>query len=129
MSLDVGLLILRVGAGGLMMVHGIGKVADLFGGRDDFFDPFGFGPVPSLALAAFAECLCALAVLLGFKTRWAAVPVVITMLIAAFMYHADDSFYGKEKSLLFAVCFTALLFTGGGKYSLDALYPRRVLRR
>lgn len=125
MKLDVGLLILRLSAGLMMMGHGWGKVSDLLAGKTQFADPLGIGAAPSLALAAFAEFFCALAVVVGFKTRWAAVPVVVTMLVAALVFHADDPFGKKELALLYAGAFLALVFTGGGRYALDAWWKRR----
>ena len=90
MKPDFGLLLLRLTFGLLMMGHGLGKVQDLIAGKTAFADPIGIGQGPSLALAAFAEFFCALAVVVGFKTRWAAIPIVVTMLVAAFIVHADD---------------------------------------
>lgn len=123
---DLGLLFLRV-AFGLMMVlgHGFGKVSSLFSGQTGFPDPLGIGPTASLALAAFAEFFCALAVVVGFKTRWAAVPVVITMLVAAFVFHGADPWDKKELAILYALGFLTLVFTGGGPYSLDLRLKKR----
>ena len=122
---DVGLLILRVSFGLLMAGHGLGKVQDLFAGKTGFPDPLGIGSVPSLVLAAFGEFVCALAVAVGFKTRWAAIPVVITMLVAAFIFHAGDGWAKQEFPLLYACGFLALVFTGGGKHSLDHVLEKR----
>ena len=60
-----------------------------------------------------------LLVVIGFKVRWAAIPVVITMLVAAFVVHAADGWAKQEFPLLFAVAFLTLVFTGAGRYSLD----------
>ncbi len=125
MKPDLGLLLLRLTFGLLMAGHGLGKVQDLIAGKTAFPDPLGIGPVPSLALAAFAEFFCALAVAVGFKTRWAAVPVVVTMLVAAFVFHASDGWEKQEFPLLYASAFLALVFTGGGKHSFDAWLKKR----
>lgn len=129
MRLDLGLLFLRVTVGLMMAGHGIGKVADLFAGKTGFPDPLGIGPVPSLALAAFAEFFCSLLVIVGLKTRWAALPVVVTMLVAALIIHADDPWQKKEFALLFAASFFTLALTGGGRYALDAVFARRRRRK
>ena len=125
MKPDFGLLLLRVTFGLLMMGHGLGKVQDLIAGKTAFADPIGIGEAPSLALAAFAEFLCALAVVVGFKTRWAALPVAITMLVAAFIVHGGDGWDQQEFPLLYASAFLALVFTGGGRHSLDAWLKKR----
>ena len=124
-KIDLGLLVLRLGAGLMMAGHGLGKAMDLFAGSTSFPDPIGIGPVPSLALAAFAELVCALAVAVGFKTRWAALPVVGTMLVAAFVFHASDGWSKQEFPLLYAVAFLTLALTGAGSHSLDGWLDRR----
>ena len=53
-------LLIRLGAGGMMLTHGIPKIGRLFGeGPVKFADPFGLGPEISLVLAIFAEVICA----------------------------------------------------------------------
>lgn len=122
---DTGLLILRVGAGLLMASHGLGKVQQIIAGDMSFPDPIGIGAAPSLILAAFAEFICALAVVLGFKTRFAAIPVAFTMLVGAFIVHANDGWEKQEFPLLYAIVFLALVFTNSGKYSLDAKLKKK----
>ena len=123
LRIDVGLLVLRLSAA-LLMVHGWGKLMKLIDGDTVFADPIGIGPLPSLILATFAEFFCALAVLVGFKTRWAAIPPLIAMLVAAFIHHASDPWRTKELAVAYAVIFLALVFTGGGQYSVDARLGR-----
>ena len=126
MSRDLGLLFLRVSAG-LMMAfgHGWGKTVKVFSGDLAFADPLGIGAAPSLVLAALSEFACALLVALGIKTRYMAVPVTLTMLVAAFVHHVDDPWGKKEFALLYAVAFTALILTGGGRYSLDRMLKKK----
>ena len=117
---DLGLLILRITGSGLMLTHGIPKLSRLFGeGPIEFGDPIGIGMGPSLFLAVFPEFLCAVLVLIGFKTRWAAVPIIIVMMVAAFIVHAADPFGTKEKALLFLGIFVTILLVGPGRYSID----------
>lgn len=130
MSRDLGLLLVRVAVGCMMAVgHGFGKVKAFVSGDIQFPDPIGIGPAASLALAGFAEFLCSLAVAAGLKTRWTAVPVVITMLVAAFVHHADDPWGKKELALLYAVSFLALVFAGGGRFAADALLENRARKK
>ena len=72
-----------------------------------------------LVLVTVAEFLCAILVLIGFKTRWASIPIVITMLVAALIQHAGDPFGSKEKSLLFLLVFVSILLLGPGAFSVD----------
>lgn len=146
LSISIGLLVLRLGVGGYMVTHGIGKLQMMLaGGFDRFGDPIGLGSGPSLVLMVLAEFLCALLVMLGLATRLAAVPVVFGMAVAAFVVHGNDpwtmgeaarlfqsgaskSWASREPALLFLIPFLALIFTGPGRFSLDALLrsiPRR----
>ena len=119
MSRDLGLLLLRVSAGAMMMNHGIGKVSGLLSGNFHTPDPLGIGPFPSQVLAAFAEFFCALLVVVGFRTRLSLLPVIATMVVAALVFHLHDPWNEKELPVLYAVVFVSLLFTGGGRYTLD----------
>lgn len=118
---DLGLLVLRLFLGlAMLFAHGIGKWGRLFGEEDiKFADPFGIGAIPSLALAVLAEVICSILLVVGLLTRWALVPLVITMLVAAFVVHGSDGFGGMEKALLFGVGYVTLLLTGPGKFSMD----------
>ncbi|WP_029036111.1 DoxX family protein [Salinimicrobium xinjiangense] len=119
-QIDLGLLILRLGAGGLMLTHGTPKLLRLFGGEEiAFADPFGLGMGITLALAVFAEFICSILIIIGLGTRLAAIPLMITMFTAAFIIHAADPFGRKEMALLYLIIFTVILITGGGKHSLD----------
>ena len=58
-------------------------------------------------------------------TRWAVIPLVIFFVVAGFIQHADDPWSRKELAFLFLVAFLPLLFTGPGRYSLDALIAKK----
>jgi putative oxidoreductase len=119
---SLGLLLARVGAGGMMLVgHGWAKLAGFSDIAARFPDPLGLGSSTlSLGLAVFAEVFCAGAVIAGLATRFAAAALAITMLVAAFLVHAGDPFSEREAALLYAVPFLVLVLTGPGKFSFDA---------
>lgn len=123
-ALDIGLLLLRAAAGLMLAGHGYGKVRNLLAGDYAFADPIGIGPTASLVLAAVAEFVCALLVIAGLRTRWAALPIVVTMLVALVIVHAADPWGEKELAAVYAAAFLALVFTGGGRFSLDTLFGR-----
>lgn len=118
-SIDLSVLLLRIGAGTILFTHGLPKLLKIFSGDFSFADPIGLGPELSLILAALAEGICTLFVILGLGTRLSAIVISINMAVALFFAHSGDPFSTKEKSLLFLVMFVVILFTGGGKYSLD----------
>ena len=112
-----------------MLVHGIPKLNKLTsGGEIKFADPFGFGPQISLGLAVFAEVICSIFIILGLGTRLAAIPLIITMAVAAFYAHANDPFATKEKPILFLIIFVMLMVFGSGRYSIDRLMTKTNLQ-
>jgi putative oxidoreductase len=139
MMLSIGLLILRLGMGGYMLTHGWSKLKLLMAGEFEMMgDPIGVGGVATLVLVVLAEFVCALLVMIGLATRLAAVPVVITMAVAAFVAHGGDPWtmeggyalfmagetpmpLSRQPALMFLIPFLAVIFTGAGRLSLDAL--------
>ena len=95
---DLALLILRVGASGMMLVHGIPKISKLFETPIEFADPIGVGPLVSLLLTIIGEVIAPILIIVGYKTKLASIPALITMLVAAFVVHAKDlKAIGKNK--------------------------------
>ena len=117
---SIAKLILRLSFGGMMLVHGIPKLQKLFaGGEIQFPDPLHVGATTSLILTVFAEVICALLIVIGFKTKWAAIPLVITMLVAAFVVHGSDPIGKKELALLYAAAYLCIGMLGAGKFPVD----------
>jgi putative oxidoreductase len=86
-----------------------------------FPDPIGLGSELSLALIVFAEFACSILVMLGLFTRLSIIPLIIGMLVAAFVVHGADPFASKELSLLYLAIYIAIGFVGAGKFSFDYL--------
>lgn len=117
---DIALLILRLTAGGFMLTHGIPKLMKFFSDVPiTFADPLGIGIVASLSLAVFSEFICAITLMVGFKTRFSAISLAITMIVAAFVVHLADPFGRKEKAIMYLSIYVALIFSGGGGFSID----------
>ncbi|UII30340.1 DoxX family protein [Fulvivirga ulvae] len=122
----VWLLILRISAASFMLTHGYPKLMTLIeGGEIAFYDFLGLGMTASLALAVLAEFVCSILLILGLGTRLAALPLIITMLVAAFAVHADDPFGKKEFALLYLLIFATILVFGAGKYSVDRFMEKK----
>lgn len=118
-SLDLGLLILRLAAGSAMLTHGWPKLQKALAGSTEFADPIGVGPELTLYLAILAEVVCAILVIAGLATRLAVLPLLATMLTAFFVVHSADPFGAKEPAFIFIGIFACLFFTGPGRYSAD----------
>ena len=115
----LALLILRIGFGGFMLTHGIPKIERLFESPVKFTDPFGIGDTATLILTIFGEVVAPIFIIIGYKTKLASIPSIITMAVAAFVIHAKDDLGTKEHALLFLIAFIAIFLAGPGKYSVD----------
>lgn len=123
--LNILILVLRIAVAAFMITHGAPKLSKLLaGGEIKFGDPIGLGPALSLFLAVFAEFICSLLIGIGLGTRLAAIPLMFTMLVAAFISHGPDPFRQKEMALLYFLLYLAMLVIGSRKYSFDYLISR-----
>ena len=118
---DIAALIIRAVLGiALFYGHGFGKWQNLLGdGEIQFMDPIGIGVTASLLLILFAEGICSLLVVVGLFTRWALLPIMIAMAVVIFVVHINDGFARIEIPLLYFAGFSALLYMGPGRISLD----------
>lgn len=134
---DAAALLLRVVAALIFLPHGWAKIAGEGGSAafaagiaENYGIPMVFGH-----LAAYAEVVGAVLLLAGLFTRVDALLLAATMFVAAFVVQLPDALFevppnairafavlrGIETPLaMFAIC-CALVLTGGGRWSLDAL--------
>lgn len=119
------LLLARLFIGAMMLIHGLPKLEKLLGSSEiQFADPIGIGPTASLILAVFAEVFCSILIMLGLLTRFASIPLIITMLVAVFHIHLKDGFAHQELGMHYLLVYFMLLISGSGKYSLDYLFNK-----
>lgn len=117
---DLALLVGRFAIAVLMLLHGLPKMQLLFSGADiQFPSVFGMSAGLSLTLAVFAEVFCSILILVGFITRFATLPLIITMLVAVFSIHASDVFAKKELAVMYLAGYIVLFIAGSGKYAVD----------
>ena len=126
LTVDGGVLILRVWLGAMMISHGVGKV---FGTPEKFMEGVaGMGfPMPEVFAwaAALSEFAGGILLVFGLFARPAALLGAITMAVAAFIRHADDPFGKKELALTYLVLHLVVILAGPGRFSLDWLLGRR----
>lgn len=120
--LDLSTLVLRVVLGASMLFgHGLAKLQNFSDLKSQFPDPIGVGASGSLMLAIFAEFFCSALLVVGLLSRFASLALVITMGIAVFVVTSEAPWAERELGALYLAGFTATLFLGSGKYSLDRL--------
>ena len=120
-SIDVGLLLLRLVLGFGMLTHGLPKLVNYSERVSKFSDPLGVGSEFSLMAAIFAEVFCSVLLIVGLYTRLALIPLIITFLVVTFVVHGDDPFSQQEKAILYLIPYFTILFTGPGKFSIDQI--------
>lgn len=119
---DEALLLLRLGFGLMMIVHGWAKVSGFSEMSSGFPDPLGFGSHASLSLAIVAEFVCSILVVGGVVMRLALVPLIINMLTVVFVVFANAPWKAKELGATYLVVYLVLFVAGPGRYSLDQLF-------
>lgn len=125
---------LRLALAAIFLFHGSGKLFGLFGGRGiegtaGGFEQIGLKPAKPLAiLAGGTEFFGGLALLLGLLTRPAALGIACVMAVAIAAVHGKNGFSlqkgGFEYCFALLMMCAALLVSGGGMLSLDALLSR-----
>ena len=90
----VASLVLRLILGPVLIAAGWEKITgdNWFGFQQESF-PFPFNVLPpevSWFLASWTEFLGGIALLFGLATRWVAIPLAVTMFVAAYAVHLDN---------------------------------------
>ena len=127
-SYDAAIFALRLAIGFAMLSHGIPKMQSLFSGEVNFPAVMGLHPEVALGLTVFAEVFCSVLIIAGAATRFAVIPLIAVMGVAAFYVHAGDGFAKMEPALLYMAIYIVLLFAGSGRYSVDFLLQKRLGR-
>ena len=122
-------LVARVLMAALFLPAGIAKISG-FAGTVGYIGSMGL-PMPELgaALAVLVEVVGALALLLGFQTRWAALLMAVFTVVAGVLFHAfwnaaPEAMQMQQimfmKNIAIAGGLLALTAFGAGRISLDA---------
>jgi putative oxidoreductase len=132
---DLSYLVIRLTAGGMLLVHGIFKVmpmaergvAAVVGGfATNSLARRGIEPALLLAYVVFIlETVGAICIMLGLFTRFFAAAIAIEFAIITFVAHWPNGFGwslprgGWEYPLFWGLIWVAVGLRGGGPYSLD----------
>lgn len=123
--LDLGLLVLRLGLGGMFIGHGWPKLA---GGAPKWaklgtaMGHLGIDLWPTMwgLLAALSESLGGLLFALGFLFRPATAMLFATMVVATATHLAKgDGIMGGSHAIEAGIVFAAMFLVGPGKFALD----------
>ncbi len=123
---DLGLFVLRViGGASLAVAHGWSKLypdgppEQLVSGIEQ---RLGL-PEPHLFAwgVAIVETVGGALMAIGLLTRPAAFAVAVNMGVAAFVWHAPDTFAEREPALLYFAIATAVFLAGPGRISADRI--------
>ena len=128
---STGVLVLRLALGAILIAHGAQKIFQFgLAGASESFASMGI-PLASVAapVVAYVELIGGVAIVVGFATRIAAALAAVTLLVATFVVHLPFGIFvadnGFELTLALAAVCIALVATGAGKLSIDALLARR----
>ena len=132
---DLSWLLIRLTAGGILLVHGWGK---LMGPGAAAFAGGALarrGIEPSLPLAYvvfFNETVGAVCLMLGLLTRVVAAMIAVEMAVITFVVHWPNGFIwstaggGWEFPFFWGLIVFAIALRGGGPYSLDRALGREI---
>lgn len=132
---EIGLVILRIGLGIMMMLHGYPK---LFGGPEmwtqlgEVTQSFGidFAPIFFGFMASVTEFFGGLFLALGLFFKPTLGLLTVVMAVPAFSHIlAGDSFTVISHSIELAIVFISLLFIGPGEISIDHKFNSRRRKR
>lgn len=122
---NTGLLIIRVGLGIMMITHGFPKLAGGPAGWEDLGGSMkvvgiNFLPVFWGLMAAVAEGVGGLFLILGIFFRPVNILLTVTMVVAALVHFGKgDGISGASHAIELGIVFFSLIFIGPGKYSID----------
>jgi putative oxidoreductase len=137
---NAGLTLIRVVLGAVILPHGLQKTFGLFGGYGwegtmGFFTGQMGIPAALAALAIIAESLGAVALMVGFLGRVAALGIIGVMVGAVMTVHANVGFFmnwngtqageGFEYHLLAVAMGALIVWKGSGAYSVDRVIAAR----
>jgi putative oxidoreductase len=122
--------LMRFATGAVLVPHGIHKI--VANSAPNLSVAISKAGLPFPAFLAYmtvgVESVAALCLAIGFLTRLAALSIFIEMVVIIFVFQAQFGYFwtnrGYEYALLWALLTLAIVFGGGGRYSVDRLIGR-----
>lgn len=121
------ILFVRLFFGALFLTHGLDKMMNFNQLSVTYPSVFGLGSYTTLMLSIFCEFACSIFLMVGMLTRIILIPMVVSMAVAFFDIH-DGMMPEGELSLIYLIVFFVLFVTGPGRYSVDYLIDRKVMK-
>lgn len=124
LSAPLGLLLLRVGLGIVFLMHGLQKLNEwTLDGTAANFQQMGVpSPELSAALAAYAELIGGIALIVGLFARIAGLVLAVDMFGAIYFAHGSQGFFsatgGYEFVLVLALASLAVFLMGPGRFAI-----------
>jgi putative oxidoreductase len=124
-NLNIALLILRSVLGLLMLFHGIAKLNH---GVDGIGNMLAEKGIPSFVAngVLIGEVVAPILMIIGYRTKLAAMVFSFTMLVAVLLAHSEDIFsitehgsWGIELQGLYFFGGIVLILTGAGKFAVS----------
>jgi putative oxidoreductase len=123
---------MRFSAGAIMVPHGVqkliyGTAANTAQGMAAKGFPF---PLQLAYFVGFVELFVAAMLAIGLFTRFCAAVLWIEIAVIIIWFTGPNGYFwgrqGYEFTLLWLLLFTAILFRGGGRYSVDHYLPKEL---
>jgi putative oxidoreductase len=123
---------MRFAAGAIMVPHGVQKL--VYGTAANTAQGMaakGFPmPLQLAYVVGFIELFVAAALAIGLFTRFCAAVLWVEMAVIIIWFVGPNGYFwgrqGYEFALLWLLLFTAILFRGGGRYSVDHYLPKEL---
>ena len=120
-AVSAATLVLRLVFGLLIIKHGWDKLQHFDATAEHMVGFFGMSGKVAASLVIFAEFFCGILVVIGLATRFATIPLIITMAVALIKAHDLDVNGVGQAATLYLGAFLALLIIGPGRASVDGM--------
>lgn len=126
---NLGRLYMRLFVGVMFLQFGIRQLVNYHTMSVDFPSVFGWSSTTCLTLMIIIELTCSLCIMVGFLTRLAVIPSIVSMIASEwYILHSlipSTSIYGIDSTqpgylpIMFIGIFLFILISGPGKISVD----------